>query len=39
MEISCLGFKELTITVEKIRANNYKVDLETTVTQRSYYQQ
>jgi hypothetical protein len=33
IEISCLGFKELTITVEEIRANNYKVELETNVNQ------
>jgi hypothetical protein len=33
IEISCLGYKELKVTVEDIRANNYKIELETAVNQ------
>ena len=33
IEVSCLGYKELKINIEDIRANNYKIELETAVNQ------
>lgn len=33
IQVSCLGYKELEVTIEEIRANNYKIELQTAVNQ------